>query len=130
MRASLVGLLAVVSIMSPWLAQSGKASEGQTHAKVAAKAATKTNKHTNLTGDQAVLLVEKLPAVKAWKASCIKGGAQARKVTLHVDLDRKEGSTYFVHVYEEVPDDATSSHSATFNWYDVDEKTGKIKPEL
>jgi hypothetical protein len=114
--------------MSAQIEKTSAASPGTS--KMAHRSATKVDKRSNLTDEQAIALVEKLPAVKAWKLGCQRNGAQAKKVTLHVALDRKEGGTYFVHVYEEVPDDGASSHTATFNWYDVDEKTGKIKPEF
>src|ERR1700722_17800039 len=100
---------------APTFAQSGQPDTRQTKKTANHKPAAKPARHGNLTDAQALALVEKLPAVIAWKKGCLKNGAKAKGVTLHVGLDRKEGSTYFVHVYEDVPDDGGSSHSATFN---------------
>ena len=44
-----------------------------------------------------------------------------------VDLESAddETNTYLIHVYE-----IKNGHTATFNWYTVDKKTGKITPEF
>ncbi|MDZ4838207.1 MAG: hypothetical protein SGJ27_30860 [Candidatus Melainabacteria bacterium] len=81
-----------------------------------------------LTGNRAVELVSARPEVKGFllgiKNSKMKG------VSSHVEFDRKEGDDIVVHVYEYVPDDAESGHTATFNWYHVNSKTGKITKEF
>ena len=42
-----------------------------------------------------------------------------------VDVDHEENGIYFIHVYE-----VKDGHTATFNWYTVDKKTGSMKKEF
>jgi hypothetical protein len=76
----------------------------------------------------AVAIVAARPEVKSWvatiKASKIKGTSS------HIEFDRMEDGEYIVHVYEYVPDDAESGHTATMNWYHVNAKTGKVSKEF
>lgn len=84
---------------------------------------------TSVTNKTALSLVEALPEVKRWRADIKKLGAK-RGVKAVVEVDRQEGAEIVVHVYEIVPDDNESSHTATLNWYYVDKKTAKIRKEF
>ena len=75
----------------------------------------------------AIKLVKNLPEVKNWLSlfsqpdgSNMKTGGKP-----FIDLDHQDDNTYFIHAYE-----LTTNHLATFNWYDVDKKTGNIKSEF
>lgn len=96
--------------------------------KLHAKAAKKS--HKALTEKDAVRIVSERAEVKRWKAEVTSAKAKARGVVAQIELDRKEGGKFVVHVYEDVPDDAESSHTATLNWYYVDEKTGKVTTDF
>ncbi|MBS2008405.1 MAG: hypothetical protein JST01_15260 [Cyanobacteria bacterium SZAS TMP-1] len=72
--------------------------------------------------EQAIDLVWRRAEVKQWLAQ-FPGGKNKMgghpAVTADPDQDKK--NVYSVHVYEDLPD-----HTATFNWYEVDLKTGKV----
>jgi len=75
--------------------------------------------------EEAINLIKKLPEVKEWLAlftgpggtSPITGGKPV------IQVDSKSAEEYTIHIYENLSD-----HIATFNWYDVNSKTGKIMP--
>ncbi len=69
--------------------------------------------------DQAIDLVYRRADVKAWLKLFPRGTS---KLGGHAAFtaDHDEGDVYSVHVYEDLPD-----HTATFNWYEVNLKTGK-----
>ena len=69
--------------------------------------------------DQAIDLVFKQPEVKAWLKQ-FPGGKSKLGGAAAFTADHDGGDMYSVHVYEDLPD-----HTATFNWYDVNIKTGK-----
>lgn len=104
-----------------------QATRSKQKPEVSRKTASKKSREM-LAGDRAVVLVSARPEVKEFllriKNSNIKG------VSSHVEFDRKDGDDIVVHVYEYVPDDAESGHTATFNWYHVNSKTGKITKEF
>lgn len=77
---------------------------------------------------QAVAMIEALPDVKKWAAAIKK--LNTPKNTAHVELDRTEGGEHIVHVFEMVMDTPDEGHTATFNWYHVNIKTGKISKEF
>lgn len=86
-------------------------------------------KKTAITEKQAVQIVANRAEVKAWKKE-VAAAAKSRGVSAHIELDRKEKGEYIVQVYEVVPDDKETSHTATFNWYHVNAKTGKVTKEF
>ncbi len=81
-----------------------------------------------MTEARAVSIVSARPEVKKFleglKRTKIKG------VTSQIEFDRKEGDDFVIHVYEFVPDDAETGHTATFNWYHVNAKSGKVSTEF
>lgn len=81
-----------------------------------------------ITEERAVAIVSARPEVKRFLQG-IKS-AKRKGVTAQIEFDRKEGADLVVHVYEFVPDDAESGHTATFNWYHVNSKTGKVSTEF
>lgn len=96
---------------------------------VPAKSAPKASSgKKKIDGKQACSLVEQRPEVKRWKGDVTK--SKTKGVTANIELDREEGDEYVVHVYEDVPDGKDSSHTATFNWYYVNNSTGKIRTEF
>jgi hypothetical protein len=70
--------------------------------------------------DLAIDLVWRRADVKSWLKLFPKGTS---KLGGHpaATADHSEGDLYSVHIYEDLPD-----HTATFNWYDVNVKNGKI----
>jgi len=80
-----------------------------------ARAARKKTKE-----DEAIELVWRRPEVKYWLTLFPNGTS---KLGGHpaANADHDQGDVYSVHVYEDLPD-----HVATFNWYDVNLKTGEI----
>jgi hypothetical protein len=83
-----------------------------------------------VTAVQALKIVSMQPEVREWKRSVEKAATKQRPVKAHIEVDRQEAGKFVVHVYEEVPDDSETSHSATFNWYYVDSRTGKVTKEF
>lgn len=80
----------------------------------------------SITEKQALDLVSKMPEVKQFFALVTK--SKIAKPT--IDVDRKEGENFVVHVYEIVNDGPETAHTATKNWYYVNCKTGKITKEF
>ena len=84
--------------------------------------------------DRAVDLVWAQNDVRAWKKN-FKGADAISKlgghaeVTADPDNDANKGhaakDNYVVHVYESLPD-----HTATFNWYSVNVKTGRVQKQF
>jgi len=100
-----------------------KASSAKTSASRASSKAKYTGK---ITESAAVNLVMNLPEVKEF----FKNARASKRSKPTVELDRKEGNAYVVHVFEVVSDGPDEAHTATMNWYNVDIKTGKIKKEF
>ncbi len=109
-------------------------ANGSPAAKPAATPATKptlqksanANSKGKITEKRALDLVMAMPEVKEFFKEVTK--SKIAKPT--IDLDRKEGSAYVVHVYEVVNDGPESSHTATKNWYYININTGKITKEF
>ena len=104
--------------------------QGQSPKKTRVTAKSNKNKSGKLTEEAALKLVSNRPEVKSWKKGVIAASVKRKGVTPHIAIDREENGAYVVHVYEEVPDDAETSHTATMNWYYVNEHTGKVKTEF
>jgi hypothetical protein len=77
---------------------------------------------------QAVSIVSSRPEVKQFVANVKKSGRKGS--SSHIEFDRKENGEFVIHVYEYVPDDEESGHTATMNWYHVNAKTGKVTTEF
>lgn len=107
---------------------SAKATSATTSAKRTQAVPSRKTPAGVMTEAKAVALVSARADVKKFlreiKNSKIKGSSA------QVEFDRKEGNDFVVHVYEYVPDDAESGHTATFNWYHVNAKTGKVSTEF
>jgi hypothetical protein len=76
--------------------------------------------------DRAIALVLKRKEVQTWRknfngpeGTSRLGGREAYSVEGH------EGEIYIVHVFEDLPD-----HVATFNWYEVNIRTGKVTKQF
>lgn len=82
-------------------------------------------KITSYTEDQARNLVAQQPEV----AQFIKDLAVQKK-KVHIDVAPEDAGSYSVHVYEVVDDGDGMAHTATFAWYKVDRKTGKVSPGM
>ncbi|WP_017813029.1 hypothetical protein [Paenibacillus shenyangensis] len=76
------------------------------------------------------LYIGKQPVVKVTEEQAIQLVRKKYKIAessyLYVEVDSETSTKYTVHVYEVVQDDAETSHTATYGWYDVDKFTGKI----
>jgi hypothetical protein len=81
-----------------------------------------------ITEAQACETIARRPEVKSWKRQVV--AAKSKGVSPHIELNRTEGGEHVVHVYEDVPDGDGSSHTATFNWYYVNQKNGKVRKEF
>lgn len=71
---------------------------------------------TKITAEQAVEKVRSLTEVREYLERVPKG---------IVEIDNVMPAEYFVHVYE-----IKDGHTATFNWYKVNNKTGEIVSDL
>jgi hypothetical protein len=94
--------------------------------KAKAKSTAKKSKAVKKTNeDLAIDFVWRRPEVKAWLKLFPHGTSKlGGHAAATADLDH--GEIYSVHVYEDLPD-----HTATFGWYDVNVKSGKVtKKEL
>jgi hypothetical protein len=85
---------------------------------------------SSLTKSDALRIVANRPEVKDWQKAVAKASQKGRLVKSHIELDRIENGAYVVHVYETVPDDAETSHTATFNWYHVNQRSGSVRKEF
>ena len=74
------------------------------------------SENNTVTETQAVESVKKLPQVQEYLKEVSKG---------IVDVDNELDGEFNVHVYE-----IKDGHTATFNWYRVNIKTGQIKSEF
>lgn len=77
---------------------------------------------------QAIDIVSARPEVKQFVANIKKSGRKGS--SSYIEFDRKENGEFVIHVYEYVPDDEESGHTATMNWYHVNAKTGKVTTEF
>ncbi len=76
----------------------------------------------------AVAIVNAEPEVKKFVARIKKSGMKGS--SSFVEFDRMEDGDYIIHVYQYVPDGDDSGHTATFNWFHVNAKTGKLSKEF
>jgi len=77
---------------------------------------------------EAVAIVNADPEVKKFLALIKKSGMKGSSA--FVEFDRLEDGDYIVHVYQYVPDDAETGHTATMNWFHINAKTGKLSKEF
>lgn len=119
----LVLIMAVACTISINIAAPASAapSKGQPH---------KASKTGSISESRALEIVSSRPEVKAWKKQVTSADAKKRGVTAHIALDRVENGEYIIQVFEEVPDGADSGHTATFNWYHVNKKSGAVTTEF
>lgn len=89
----------------------------------------KAKKSNTITKAQALKLVAARPEVRNFMAN-VKAAGKQRGVTGNIEYDRMEDGEHIIHVFELVPDSDDSGHTATFNWYHVNAKTGKISKEF
>src|SRR5262245_43110540 len=115
-------VLVVPLILSGVIDCSARAEKGTAHSQKRSSAGAKKRKI--LTEQEALRIVSSRAEVKRWKASVTSAEAKRRGVIANIEVDRKEEAQIVVHVYELVPDDAENSHTATFNWYYVNDNTG------
>lgn len=75
--------------------------------------------------EEAVNLIKELPKVKEWLVLFTGPGGTGPTTGGKpiIEVDSKTAKEYTVHVYE-----LLSDHTATFNWYTVNSKTGEIIP--
>lgn len=76
--------------------------------------------------DRAIALVFKRKDVQDWKKN-FNGpeGTSRLGGRIAVQVEGHKGDVYTVHVYEDLPD-----HTATFNWYEVNVRTGAITAQI
>lgn len=96
---------------------------------VSSSPAAKSKQRRTLTERDALRIVTNRPEVKKWKRA-VDVAAKAKKVSAIIEVDREEDGAFVVHAYEMVPDEGDTGHSATFNWYHVNERTGKVSAEF
>ena len=102
--------------------------------KIAAKPVIKKAANGKSAEDRAIDLVWAQSDVKAWRKN-FRGAGGVSKLGGHAeataDLDsevnksRGTRDNYSVHVYESLPD-----HTATFNWYSVNVKSGRVEKQF
>lgn len=77
--------------------------------------------------DRAIELVSSQDDVIKFNELLAKKG---KKVKFTVETVLEDGISYYlIQVYEDVDDGNGQSHTATFGWYKVDKKTGKVDKE-
>lgn len=130
LTASVAIFLSIWNIAWAADSSSAKANASKTLPKSTGKAgskkATAAASGGKISESRALDLVMAMPEVKEFFKSVKK--SNLAKPT--IDLDRKEGNNYVVHVYEVVIDGPDTSHTATKNWYYVNINTGKITKEF
>lgn len=77
------------------------------------KMPTLDNKSAFISKDEAVAKIRSLPEVVEYFKAVPKA---------IIEIDSEENDSYSIHVYE-----IKDNHTATFNWFEVDKKTGSIK---
>jgi|SRR3989338_1623885 len=77
-----------------------------------------------ITADSARANVVSLPEVQEYQNMLAQAGKQA---TIEVE---DQNDAWAVHAFEVVQEDDGASHTATFNWYRVDKKTGAVEAEF
>jgi len=75
--------------------------------------------------DRAAEIVSRLPDVDNFLKRLSAVGKRA-----HIDTTEEDPQTWMVHVYEIVDDGDGMSHTATFGWFKVDKKTGRVSPGM
>lgn len=90
------------------------------------KPSPKKVSRSKITEKRALDLVMAMPEVKEF----FKAVTKSKLAKPTIDVDRKEGNAYVIHVYEVVNDGPDSSHTATKNWYYVNINTGQISKEF
>ncbi|MCR4280744.1 MAG: hypothetical protein NUV88_00200, partial [Candidatus Kaiserbacteria bacterium] len=76
------------------------------------------------TKDWATTEVRALPEVKDFETMLATAGKSAMFET------EGEGNDWAVHVFEIVKNDDGTSHTATFGWYRINEKTGAVEKDI
>lgn len=71
--------------------------------------------------DKAAEIVSQLPEVDKYCKALDSAGKRAK-----FDTTEEDPQTWMVHVYEIVDDGDGLSHTATFGWFKVDKRTGKV----
>lgn len=75
-----------------------------------------------VTDEKALRLVSREPKVQAFAKKLKDSGKK-----VGIEMVPAEGTLYLVHVYEQVTGQGGEpEHTATFGWYNVDPKTGKV----
>ena len=94
---------------------------GSRHASAAPRSRPTASARGPVTASRALQIVSRRPEVRAYSRRL-----RARGKTAHVALDSEDRKAFSIHVFEEVQQGA-SSHTATFGWYEVDRKTGRVR---
>jgi len=89
-------------------------------ASVKAHSPARATLKTKAADERAIDIVWRRPEVKKWLSQFPHGTAKTGGHPA-ATADHDKGDVYSVHVYEDLPD-----HTATFNWYEVNVKTGKV----
>lgn len=89
------------------------------------KGVSETAPSATITKDQATDIVAKLEDVDKF---CKLLEASNKRAVF--DTTEEDANTWMVHVYEIVDDGEGMSHTATFGWFKVDRKTGKVTPGM
>ncbi|QQR56274.1 MAG: hypothetical protein IPG59_14830 [Candidatus Melainabacteria bacterium] len=95
----------------------------------AKSAPANSKKAASVSKSQALKMVADQPEVKKFMAN-VKVAGKERGVTANIEYDRLENGEHVIQVFELVPDGDDSAHTATFNWYHVNAKTGKVSKEF
>lgn len=122
-------LLVIVGILgfTGWYVWHSKVTSESSYNKTQSISGTTSSSKSPITKDQAIQIVTNLSNVKDFVARMVSS-----KTPYRIDVDPPElqeansGNPYWViHVYE-----VQSDHLATFNWYRVSQKTGKVETEF
>ncbi|PZM85997.1 MAG: hypothetical protein DKT66_00920 [Candidatus Melainabacteria bacterium] len=123
---TMVSITLVPTTFAGEAAKMNSSAAKTTSTKTATGAKTSKTASGKITEAKALDLVMAMPDVKQF----FKNVTKSKVAKPVIDVDRKEGNAYVVHVYEVVNDGPETSHTATKNWYYVDINTGKITTEF
>jgi hypothetical protein len=131
---SLLVLCAFYPDSSPAVPSSPADKSATVTKKIASKPIAKKTAAAKTGEDRAIALVWGQSDVRVWRKN-FKGADAVSKLGGHAeasadpddDANKKSGNkdNYAVHIFENLPD-----HTATFNWYSVNVKTGHVEKQF
>lgn len=122
-------LLVIVGILgfTGWYVWHSRVTSESSYNKTQSISETTSSTRGPVTKDQAIQMVANLTSVKDFVSRMVPSKTPYRIDADPPELQEANGNNpyWVIHVYE-----VHSDHLATFNWYRVSQKTGKVKTEF